>query len=84
MAVRPGPRGEATRAFVGVSEFNDESSAESLHQAIQYAAREAARVLADEGEELPQVFDVSRLQVVVGNPNVKVYVAVLTQQSPGT
>ena len=79
MAIEPGPRGELVRAFEGVSEFNDQSSAESLHQAIQQAASEAARVLAEEGEDLPQVFELSRIRIVVGNPNVKVYSAVITQ-----
>lgn len=83
MAITPGPRGDQVRAFEGVSEYSDDSSAESFHQAIQQAAKEAARVLADEGEELPQVFEVSRLQVVVGNPNVKLYRAVITQAQPG-
>jgi hypothetical protein len=83
VAITPGPRGDSVRAFVGVSKYNDESSAASLHEAIQQAAQEAARVLADAGEELPQVFEVSRLQVVVGNPNVKIYSAVITQQPGG-
>jgi hypothetical protein len=83
VAITPGPRGDSVRAFVGVSEYSDLSSAESFHEAIQQAAKEAARVLAEAGEELPQVFEVSRLQVVVGNPNVKIYSAVITQQHGG-
>ena len=79
MAIEPGPRGERVRAFQGVSEYNDESSSESLHAAIQQAAQEAARVLAEEGEQLPQLFELSRLQILVGNPNVKLYVAQITQ-----
>jgi hypothetical protein len=81
--IEPGPRGAPIRAFVGVSEHNDESSAANLHQAIQQAAAQAARVLTDEGEPLPQVFEVSRIQVVVGNPNVKMYAAVITQGKTG-
>jgi flavin-binding protein dodecin len=83
VAIEPGPRGDQVRAFEGVSEYNDESSADSLHQAIQQAAKEAARTLAEEGEELPQVFEVSRLQIIVGNPNVKLYRAVITQAGGG-
>jgi hypothetical protein len=81
--IEPGPRGAPIRAFVGVSEFNDESSAANLHQAIQQAAEQAARVLAEEGEQLPQEFEVSRIQVVVGNPNVKMYTAVITKTNAG-
>jgi hypothetical protein len=79
--MQPGPRGERIRAFEGFSTPNDESTAESLHEAIQEAAREAARVLADEGEALPQVFELSRIRVVVGNPNVKWYSATITKGS---
>jgi hypothetical protein len=68
-----------------VSEYNDDSSAASLHQAIQQAAKEAARALTEEGQPLPQVFELSRIQVVVGNPNVKIFVATITQggSAPG-
>jgi hypothetical protein len=81
--IEPGPRGAPIRAFVGISEYNDESSAANLHQAIQQAADQAARVLKDEGEQLPQLFEVSRIQIVVGNPNVKMYAAVITQGQAG-
>jgi flavin-binding protein dodecin len=83
VAFKPGPRGNRIRAFEGASEYRDESSADSLHEAIQHAAREAARTLADEGEELPQAFEVSRIQVLVGNPNVKAYSVILTPTDPG-
>jgi hypothetical protein len=82
-SMQPGPRGERIRAFEGVSRARDESTAESLHEAIQLAAQEAARVLADEGEDLPQVFELSRIRVVVGNPNVKWYSATITKGGSG-
>ena len=79
MTVEPGPRGKQVRSFVGASEFNDESTAESFHDAVKDAAKEAARVLEEEGEPLPQSFEVSRVRILVGNPNVKVYEVTITQ-----
>jgi hypothetical protein len=73
VTIEPGPRGGEIRAFEGVSEYNDESSAASLHQAIQNAAKEAA----DKGATGD--YEVTRIQIVVGNPNVKVYRAEITQ-----
>jgi hypothetical protein len=78
MTLEPGPRGREVRSFVGASEFNDESTAESFHDAVKDAAREAARVLQEEGAELPQAFEVSRVRILVGNPNVKVYEVTIT------
>lgn len=69
-------RGDVIRAFEGVSEFRDESDAASLHEAIQQAAEQAARALKPGAPT--EVFEVSRIQIEVGNPNVKVYRVELT------
>lgn len=63
--------------FQGISQFNNESTAESLHEAIQNAARAAATHL-ELSDDMTADFEVSRIQIVVGNPNVKVYKAVIT------
>ena len=73
---RGASRGGAIEAFEGVSEFRDENDAQSLHDAIQEAARAAAQKLQP-GETAD--FDISRLQIVVGNPNVKAYRVEITR-----
>jgi hypothetical protein len=69
-------RGASIRAFEGVSRYRDQSDAQSLHEAIQRAAEEAARNLKPGAPT--EIFEISRIQVEVGNPNVKVYRVVLT------
>jgi hypothetical protein len=66
-------KGMAITCYEGVSEFRDESTAESLHEAIQRAAEAA---IGDKNLEHGQFVDleIQRIQVrVSGNPNVKVY-----------
>jgi flavin-binding protein dodecin len=58
--------------FEGVSAFNDTSSATDLHEAIQQAAKAAATELGLTPEDT-RVFEITKIQVEVGNPNVKVY-----------
>ena len=69
-------RGEPARAFEGFSTFNDDSSAESFHEAVKAAARAAAHA-APKGSD-PEWFEVTRVRILVGNPNVKVYGATIT------
>jgi hypothetical protein len=58
--------------FEGVSRYNDRSSAASFHAAVQQAAEHAARHLRlPKGKTVD--FEVTRIQIVVGNPNVKSY-----------
>lgn len=76
-------RGAPIRAYEGVSEYRDQSDAASLHEAIQRAAEEAARELRPPPDKETEVFEVSRIQVEVGNPNVKVYRVVLTPAGEG-
>jgi predicted DNA repair protein MutK len=70
-------KGGKFTGFEGISKFNDKSTAESLHEAIQNAAKAAATHLKLSGS-MTADFEVSRIQIVVGNPNVKVYRVVIT------
>lgn len=65
-------QGGKIQRFEGVSEYRDESGAESLHEAIQQAAHAAAEAFRLSPENT-RIFEVTRIQVEVGNPNVKVY-----------
>lgn len=70
--------GKPIVCFEGVSEFRHESSAESLHEAIQKAAEAAVGELGLHPGDIRD-FEVARIQVRVGgNPNVKVYRVELT------
>jgi hypothetical protein len=71
---------DAINCYTGRSDRDDVSSWRDLHLAIQRAAAVAARDL-EEGEEA--WFEVSRLQVKVGNPNIKIYSATLTKTQGG-
>jgi hypothetical protein len=71
---------DAIHCYKGKSDRDDVSTWRDLHLAIQRAAAVAARDL-DDGEEA--WFEVSRLQVKVGNPNIKTYSATLTKTSGG-
>ena len=70
------PRGGATRAYEGFSNYNEDSTAESLHAAIKAAAKAAAGDSSFGGN--PEWFEVTRIRILVGNPNVKVYGATIT------
>jgi hypothetical protein len=71
---------EPVNCYTGRSDWDDVSSWRDLHLAVQRAAAVAARDL-DEGEEA--WFEVSRIQVKVGNPNIKIYSATLTKTHGG-
>jgi hypothetical protein len=78
----PEPQGQPARAFEGFSEYNEDSTAESFHAAVKQAAKAAADE-AGPGSD-PEWFEVSRVRILVGNPNVKVYGATITQsKGPG-
>lgn len=72
-----------SRSFEGFSEYNEESTAESFHRAVQQAARAAADAAAREGRTDPEWFEVTRVRILVGNPNVKIYSAVITGTGNG-
>lgn len=69
-------RGEPARAFEGFSTYSDDSTAESFHEAVKAAAKTAADA-APNGSD-PEWFEVTRVRILVGNPNVKVYGATIT------
>ena len=71
---------EAGRSYEGRSEPKEFSDWRDLHLAVQRAAKAAAADLGD-GEEA--WFELSRLRVWVGNPNVKIYSATLTKTDTG-
>jgi hypothetical protein len=66
--------------YTGRSDRDEVSTWRDLHLAVQRAAAVAARDL-DKGEEA--WFELSRLQVKVGNPNIKIYSATLTRTQGG-
>jgi hypothetical protein len=68
------------RAYRGDSDRKDHSDWRDLHLAVQRAAKAAAADLAPGDEAW---FEVSRLRVLVGNPNVKIYSATLTSTTGG-
>ena len=70
--------GRPITCFQGVSEFRDESTAASLHEAIQEAAMAAVKELGLSPGDFRD-FEISRIQIRVGgNPNVKVYSVEIT------
>jgi len=76
MELFPEPRGGTARAYEGFSEYNEDSTAESLHAAIRAAAKAAAQD-SSFGPD-PEWFEVTRVRILVGNPNVKLYGATIT------
>jgi flavin-binding protein dodecin len=70
------------RTFEGVSAFSEASSAESLHEAILEAAKTAAPHLRPPDGKETELFEVSRIQIEVGNPNVKIYRVEITPSNP--
>jgi hypothetical protein len=66
---------EPDRSYEGRSDRKDLSDWRDLHLAVQRAAKAAAADLPP-GEE--RWFEITRLRVLVGNPNVKIYSAFLS------
>lgn len=74
-------------SYEGFSGYSDESTAASLIDALRAAAKEAAKDedgdgVSDDGVHLPAWFEVTRLRVLVGNPNIKVMGATISQSDP--
>lgn len=84
MDLHPEPRGEPARAFHGFSEYNEQSTSESFHKAVQQAAFAAAAAAREEGRTEPEWFEVSRVRILVGNPNVKLYAATIVSTGSGS
>jgi hypothetical protein len=81
MEVFSSDRGSPTRAYEGFSAYSEDSSAASLHAAIMEAAKAAANDGSFSGQ--PEWFEITRLRILVGNPNVKVYGATITASHSG-
>lgn len=75
------PQGGVTRAYEGFSKYDEDSSAESFHHAVRAAAKAAAEDPSFGGD--PEWFEVTRVRILVGNPNVKVYSATIAATSSG-
>ena len=73
---------KAERTFEGFSAYNENSTAASFHQAVQAAAKAAAAAAMKNGHTEPEWYQVSEVRILVGNPNVKVYNAVITKVPP--
>lgn len=81
------PSVRPTRSFEGFSEYNENSDSESFHRAVQQAARAAAvaaQEAAEDGTPDPEWYEVTRVRILVGNPNVKVYGVTITSTGTGT
>lgn|SRR5262245_25393078 len=80
-------KAEPAVSYEGFSAYNDNSTAVSFINAVKAAAKEAAKDknndgVSDDGVELPAWFEVTRIRVLVGNPNVKVLGATITEGAP--
>jgi hypothetical protein len=73
------PRAVRAPSYEGFAKFNERSTAESFHAAVQAAAKKAATEAGNDGVELPAWYEVTRVRILVGNPNVKVYGATITK-----
>jgi hypothetical protein len=72
----------STPSYEGFSRYNDNSTGVSFFNALKAAAREAAdRAKVDE-VELPAWYEVTRVRILVGNPNVKVLGTTITKSTP--
>jgi hypothetical protein len=71
---------EPMNCYEGRSDRDDASSWRDLHLAVQRAGAVAAREL-ENGEEA--WFEISRIRVKVGNPNIKIYSVTLTKTHGG-
>jgi len=81
-----------TRTFEGFSEFSDDTDETAFHRAMKKAAKAAAEAAKEEaseaagGEETtpdPEWFEVTRVRILVGNPNIKVCGVTITATNSG-
>ena len=80
-------RADHVPTYEGFSEYSDETEVVSFIEALRAAAFEAAKDedgdgTSDDGVHLPAWFEVTRLRILVGNPNVKVLGATITASAP--
>lgn len=82
MPIPKGDRGgRPISAFEGISEFRDENDSQALHDAIQEAAMAASAGLTLRPGDTVDI-EVTRIQIVVGNPNVKAYRVEVSRTDP--
>jgi len=85
---------ERTRSFEGFSEFSDNTDETAFHRAMKKAALAAAEAAiaaanegVSEGDERripdPEWFEVTRVRILVGNPNIKVCGVTITATNSG-
>jgi hypothetical protein len=77
-------KAEPAPSYEGFSAYNDESTAVSFINAVKAAAKAAANQASKDNVELPAWYEVTRIRVLVGNPNVKVLGATITKGAPPT
>jgi hypothetical protein len=69
-------------SYEGFSSYNDNSTAASFQNALKEAAREAVKKAGADSVDLPAWYEVTRVRILVGNPNVKVLGATITWSAP--
>jgi hypothetical protein len=82
---------EPTRSFEGFSEFSDDTDETAFHRAMKKAAKAAAEAAREEATEAagvdttpaPEWYEVARVRVLVGNPNIKVLGVTITATNSG-
>ena len=87
---------EPTRSFEGFSEFNDNTDETAFHRAMKKAAKAAADAAIaaanpeaggeDESQRTipdPEWFEVTRVRILVGNPNIKCLGVTITATNSG-
>lgn len=69
-------------SYEGFSAYNDNSTAASFHDALKAAALAAVKQAGADKVTLPAWYEVTRVRILVGNPNVKVLGATITAGNP--
>ena len=69
-------------SYEGFSAYSDESTAASFIIALKAAAKDAEKQASADKVDLPAWYEVTRIRVLVGNPNVKVLGATITKGAP--
>lgn len=76
----PEARSGSIQSFDGITGWTEDSTAQTFWDACLLAAKKAATTLQEQGETLPQMFRLSDVRFVVGNPNIKCVRVTLTQE----
>jgi hypothetical protein len=71
--------GQDVTCFEGRSDWKVRSDERDFHVAVQRAAKAAARAaeeagrIGDDGKIVEEWYEISRVRILVGNPNVKIF-----------